>query len=78
MSIAAGTSLQRLPYLQTFGGLTLMINFTKCPDARTRAMLNEESIYEHPDAFNPDRFVSREDRPAEPDPARVAFGFGRR
>ncbi|TCD61489.1 hypothetical protein EIP91_008372 [Steccherinum ochraceum] len=38
-------------------------------------ILHDESDYVDPDTFNPDRFLSEK---PEPDPARAAFGFGRR
>lgn len=42
-------------------------------------MLHDESVYAEPDAFNPDRYAPTPAKPSgEPDPARAAFGFGRR
>ena len=42
-------------------------------------MLHDENVYKHPYEFNPDRFASSIERPeGEPDPAKIAFGFGRR
>ncbi|KAI0365461.1 cytochrome P450 [Pilatotrama ljubarskyi] len=47
--------------------------------ANIYAMLHDESDYADPDDFNPDRFLPTPDKPSgEPDPARAAFGFGRR
>ncbi|KAJ7759152.1 cytochrome P450 [Mycena metata] len=43
--------------------------------ANISAMLHEKEVYHDPDEFNPDRFLSQN---PEPDPARTAFGFGRR
>ncbi|KAJ6498326.1 cytochrome P450 [Mycena vulgaris] len=43
--------------------------------ANISAMLHDKEVYDDPDEFNPDRFISQ--APA-PDPARAAFGFGRR
>ncbi len=42
-------------------------------------MLHDPSVYSDPDTFNPDRFSPTDQKPeGEPDPARAAFGFGRR
>ncbi len=42
-------------------------------------MLHDPSVYSDPDTFNPDRFSPTDKKPeGEPDPARAAFGFGRR
>ncbi|KAL1937278.1 hypothetical protein VTO73DRAFT_13887 [Trametes versicolor] len=47
--------------------------------ANLYAMLHDESVYAEPDSFNPDRYLSTPGKPTgEPDPARAAFGFGRR
>ncbi|KAI0689449.1 cytochrome P450 [Cerioporus squamosus] len=47
--------------------------------ANIYAMLHDESVYKNPREFNPDRFSPSEENPiGEQDPARVAFGFGRR
>ncbi|TFK83325.1 cytochrome P450 [Polyporus arcularius HHB13444] len=47
--------------------------------ANISAMLHDPSVYSDPGTFNPDRFFSTEEKPdGEPDPARAAFGFGRR
>jgi len=44
-----------------------------------RAMLHDENVYPDPASFNPDRFM-RDGKlnPDVPDPALMAFGFGRR
>ncbi|KAI9068980.1 cytochrome P450 [Trametes sanguinea] len=47
--------------------------------ANIYAILHDESAYSNPDAFNPDRYSPSPGKPeGEPDPARAAFGFGRR
>ncbi|KAI0061729.1 cytochrome P450 [Artomyces pyxidatus] len=47
--------------------------------ANLAAMLHDESVYEHPDEFKPERFLSTQDGiEGAPDPVRTAFGFGRR
>lgn len=43
-----------------------------------RAMLHDQEVYADPEEFNPDRFIPEGTKPAAPDPARAAFGFGRR
>ncbi|KAJ7123313.1 cytochrome P450 [Mycena crocata] len=43
--------------------------------ANISAMLHDKKVYDDPEEFNPDRFLSQ--NPA-PDPVRAAFGFGRR
>ena len=43
-----------------------------------REMLHDENVYEHPDRFEPARFLSDGTKPPAPDPARAVFGFGRR
>ncbi|KAF7362830.1 Cytochrome P450 monooxygenase 67 [Mycena venus] len=43
-----------------------------------RAMLHDPDVYEDPNEFNPDRFIAKSTTHAAPDPARAAFGFGRR
>ncbi|KAJ7320735.1 cytochrome P450 [Mycena albidolilacea] len=42
------------------------------------AMLHDQEVYADPEEFNPDRFIPEGTKPAAPDPARAAFGFGRR
>ncbi|TCD61769.1 hypothetical protein EIP91_007971 [Steccherinum ochraceum] len=42
------------------------------------AMLHDKTEYADPDDFNPSRFLPNGDCPPAPDPARAAFGFGRR
>ncbi|KAI0058838.1 cytochrome P450 [Artomyces pyxidatus] len=47
--------------------------------ANLSAMLHDESVYPEPEVFNPDRFArGAGGSEGAPDPARVAFGFGRR
>ncbi|RDB20518.1 hypothetical protein Hypma_012422 [Hypsizygus marmoreus] len=41
-------------------------------------LTHDPRVYENPDVFNPDRYISTEGRAAEPDPRSVCFGFGRR
>ena len=44
-----------------------------------RAMLHDENVHKNPYEFDPDRFAPSTERPeGEPDPAKIAFGFGRR
>jgi len=42
------------------------------------AMLQDPEVYVDPDQFNPGRFIAQGINHAAPDPARAAFGFGRR
>ncbi|KAJ7504102.1 cytochrome P450 [Mycena galericulata] len=42
------------------------------------AMLHDQDVYADPEEFTPDRFIPEGTKPAAPDPARAAFGFGRR
>ncbi|TFK86471.1 cytochrome P450 [Polyporus arcularius HHB13444] len=43
------------------------------------AMLHDENVYKSPYEFDPDRFTPSSDHPeGEPDPAKIAFGYGRR
>ncbi|KAJ7127113.1 cytochrome P450 [Mycena epipterygia] len=42
------------------------------------AMLHDETTYPEPDQFVPERFLPKEGRPTQADPAAVVFGFGRR
>ncbi|KAH9886231.1 cytochrome P450 [Cubamyces lactineus] len=47
--------------------------------ANIYAILHDESVYSNPDEFDPDRYLPTREKPeGEPDPARAAFGFGRR
>ncbi|KAJ3554446.1 hypothetical protein NM688_g3107 [Phlebia brevispora] len=46
--------------------------------ANLSAMLHDESVYPEPDVFNPDRYLPAAGKEPAPDPARAAFGFGRR
>ncbi|KAI0766218.1 cytochrome P450 [Trametes elegans] len=47
--------------------------------ANLHAMLHDEAVYTRADVFDPDRFAPTPEKPTgEPDPARAAFGFGRR
>lgn len=41
-------------------------------------MLRDPSVYDSPDAFEPERFIGREGKVAEPNPRLCFFGFGRR
>ena len=42
-------------------------------------MLHDENVYMNPNDFNPDRYTTNKlISTCEPDPARAAFGFGRR
>ncbi|KAJ6517253.1 cytochrome P450 [Mycena vitilis] len=41
-------------------------------------MAHNGEMYSDPMAFSPGRFISTETRDAEPDPARLCFGYGRR
>ncbi|KAG6902463.1 hypothetical protein C0995_016325 [Termitomyces sp. Mi166 len=43
-----------------------------------RGILHDPEAYANPHSFSPERFIATEDRPAEPDPRNVSFGFGRR
>ncbi|KAI0058833.1 cytochrome P450 [Artomyces pyxidatus] len=50
-----------------------------CVLANLAAMLQDEAVYPEPDTLNPDRFALGADgSECGPDPARSAFGFGRR
>ncbi|KAJ7222133.1 cytochrome P450 [Mycena pura] len=42
------------------------------------AMLHDREVYADPDEFKPDRFIPQGTEHVAPDPARAAFGFGRR
>ncbi|KAI0365462.1 cytochrome P450 [Pilatotrama ljubarskyi] len=47
--------------------------------ANIYAMLHDEAVYANPDDFDPDRYAPTSEKPGgEPDPAQIAFGFGRR
>lgn len=41
-------------------------------------MLQDEAVYADPESFDPERFMKRDGCTIAPDPARAAFGFGRR
>jgi cytochrome P450 len=43
-------------------------------------MLHDDNEYVEPEKFNPDRFLDKDGQlnPSVLDPARMAFGFGRR
>ncbi|KAJ7923835.1 cytochrome P450 [Mycena leptocephala] len=41
-------------------------------------MLHDPERYADPMAFNPSRFIAADGKEAEPDPARICFGYGRR
>lgn len=41
-------------------------------------MLHDPAVYANPDAFEPERFLAKDNKPAEPDPRSSVFGFGRR
>lgn len=41
-------------------------------------MTHEPEVYSDPMAFRPERFIPVAERPAETDPSKVVFGFGRR
>ncbi|KZV73581.1 cytochrome P450 [Peniophora sp. CONT] len=42
------------------------------------AMLRDPEVYANPEAFQPERFIAQEGKPAEPNPRSSFFGFGRR
>lgn len=42
------------------------------------AILHNEDVYPEPNTFRPERFWAKDDQTPAPDPAAVAFGFGRR
>ncbi|KAI0312135.1 cytochrome P450 [Amylostereum chailletii] len=46
--------------------------------ANISAMLHDEAAYKTPQEFIPERFLPSDGVGPEPDPARIAFGFGRR
>ena len=54
----------------------------KRPSYLHRAMLHDETIYQDPFTFNPDRFINPEtgqvDFDRAPDPSYACWGFGRR
>ncbi|KAI0729067.1 cytochrome P450 [Fomitopsis betulina] len=41
-------------------------------------MLHDPETYSQPETFNPDRFIASEKSPAEMDPRKIIWGFGRR
>ncbi len=43
-----------------------------------RQMTHDPEVYSDPMAFRPERFIPVAERPAETDPSKVVFGFGRR
>lgn len=52
---------------------------TCCGDLVTRCMLRDPVVYPEPHVFRPERFLESDKGPAtQRDPAKIAFGFGRR
>lgn len=43
-----------------------------------RHFLQDPNVYPNPEVFDPERFIAREGKPAQPDPYDFCFGFGRR
>lgn len=43
-----------------------------------RHFLQDPNVYPNPEVFDPERFIAREGKPAQPDPYEFCFGFGRR
>ena len=41
-------------------------------------MLHDENVYPEPQHFDPEHFLRTGNTLCDPDPARAAFGFGRR
>ena len=41
-------------------------------------MLHDPAVYENPSEFRPERHIATDSKPAERDPVRIVFGFGRR
>ncbi|KAG6873902.1 hypothetical protein C0995_009681 [Termitomyces sp. Mi166 len=46
--------------------------------ANVRGILHDPQVYADPHKFDPERFIASDNKPAEPDPRNVCFGFGRR
>jgi hypothetical protein len=66
-------------YWETHGIISLINTLTLINHCYSRAILHDESIYEDPETFNPDRFMK--DGQLDPDirpPETAVFGFGRR
>ena len=55
-----------------------MPSFSTCDHGIFRAMTHDAAIYEHPDEFRPERFLSTPPAGGSHKESAVPFGFGRR
>ncbi|KAG5349488.1 hypothetical protein C0989_003480, partial [Termitomyces sp. Mn162] len=67
---------QHLPYIDALTKEVLRWNIIDW--LLVRRILHDPEVYANPHSFYPERFIAIGDRPAEPDPRAVSFGFGRR